>query len=61
MTDSNRHVADQLILDILDRLEKKNPNDKEFGSEVRALLNRIKPNTIQLLRIKAIENASNNS
>ncbi len=61
MTNQNKDLADDLTLEILDRMERKNPNDLEFGKEVRAFLNRIRPNTIQLLRQQAIHNAAKHS
>tara|TARA_R110002096_G_scaffold435085_1_gene659303 strand:+ start:299 stop:484 length:186 start_codon:yes stop_codon:yes gene_type:complete len=61
MTKKSKDLADDLVLDILDRLENKNPNDSTLGKEVRALLVRIRPNTIQLLRQQAINNAAENS
>jgi len=61
MTKENKDLADDLTLEILDRMERKNPNDLEFGKEVRAFLNRVRPSTIQLLRKQAIDNAAKNS
>ncbi len=61
MTKENKDLADDLTLEILDRMEKKNPNDLEFGKEVRAFLNRVRPSTIQLLREQAIHNAAKHS
>ena len=35
------NLADELVLDLLVRMRKKLPNDKDFGSEVSALLDRL--------------------
>jgi len=61
MTQSSRDLADDLALEILDRMEKKYPNDKDLGSAVRAFINRVRPDTIQLLRKQAIDNAAKHS
>lgn len=34
-------LADELLLDVLSRIRKKYPNDKDFGTEVASLLERL--------------------
>ncbi len=41
MTDKNRQLADELLLDLLERMRLKYPNDKDYGREVRGLLVRV--------------------